>query len=113
MRMATLRNAPVIVTTEKARLETMVRERERSNRIILEFGADSAVNSGDKTEMTVFVRVVESADGTSIFHGAQAPAVHLERDVIDHVTLNPAPSRPAPVRGEKGYLEEPNSAALG
>jgi len=113
MRLATLNNIPVIVTTEKARLDVMLREKERCNRVVLEFSSEGAMVDGGRTELIFFIQIVPSPEGTEVIRGSHCPISLDGHKVVDYVTINCTPTKPAPVAGEKGYLDAPSSPTHG
>lgn len=104
MRLATLRTPPVIVSTEKARLEAMVRERERSNRLVLQFGWEEGGGEGGG-EWIFFIGVV-LWEGKQVLQGALCPVCLDGCEAVDHVTLQ------CP-HGEWALLTKPNREGLG
>jgi len=103
VRLSSLSQPPPIVTTQKARLDSMTRERERSNRAVLEFGSEGRALGGGKTEFTFFLRVVRSPVGAQVFRGAHCPISLDAYELIDHVTLHCGAAKAEPAEGESGY----------
>ena len=66
MRYNTLKAQPMMLSEHRAKGEAVRRERERATRLVLEFGI---VTGGVDTSAVAFVRVVRSADGSTLRKG--------------------------------------------
>ena len=75
--------------SEVPKLEAAVRERERSNRVLLQFGSEGTVRGDDNVALlTVTLQQVRDAGGSPVFRGASATSLGDE-PVIVRVVMAP------------------------
>ena len=97
MKLATLSLTPAPVLSEASKLEAVSRDRERANRVLIEFGSqpsqpaasETVAGEGSSDRLRLFLRLVRAPDGSPVHRGAlstlSTPALAAP---IDRVVLS-------------------------
>eukprot|EP00966_Prymnesium_polylepis_P182247 4222084-Prymnesium_polylepis.1 len=85
-RFDTLAMTPASLKDENHKYETAIRDRERSNRVLVEFGEFCDAENDDE-EPSFFLRVVPTSNGSTVHQGAQAAALP-SGVTLDRVSLS-------------------------